>query len=222
MSWTEENQGASVRGCGYVRPMDRPPRRLDAVVFDLDGVIRHYDRVHERDIEERHGIPVGSLVPTAFGSSAGHEFMCGRLDHDGFAAALSALIGSEAAAVEFVAMRAEVDAEAVALVRSVQAVVPVALLTNGSLRTRSELAEAGLHEAFDHVFNSAETGIPKPLPESYLNVVAALDVDPTTTAFVDDLDVNVRGAVTAGLVGHVYTGLAVLRSFLDVHGIVAS
>ena len=49
-----------------------------------------------------------------------------------------------------------------------------------------------------------------------------LDVDPTTTAFVDDLDVNVRGAVTAGLVGHVYTGLAVLRSFLDVHGIAAS
>ena len=56
----------------------------------------------------------------------------------------------------------------VSIVRVIAAVVPVALLTNGSLRTRTELAEAGLHEAFDHVFNSAETGIPKPLPESYL------------------------------------------------------
>lgn len=199
--------------------MEPAPCRLDAVVFDLDGVIRHYDRVLERDIEARHGLPSGSLVPTAFGSDAGNEFMCGRLDHDGFATALSVLIGSDAAAVEFVAMRAEVDAEAVALVRSVQGSVPVALLTNGSLRTRAELEEAGLHEAFDHVFNSAETGVPKPHEQSYLNVVAALGVAPAATAFVDDLERNVDGAVAAGLVGHVYTGLPALRAFLDRHGI---
>lgn len=199
--------------------MTDPAPLLDAVVFDLDGVIRHYDRVHEREIEQRHGLTPGSLLPTAFTSSAGHEFVCGRLDHDGFAMALAVLLDNEAAAVEFLAMRATVDHEAVALVRSVQAVVPVALLTNGSLRTRLELEEAGLHDAFDHVLNSAETGVPKPDPRAFLNAVEVLGSSAPRTAFVDDLAANVEGAVAVGLVGHLFVGLGDLRSFLGGHGL---
>ena len=56
-------------------------------------------------------------------------------------------------------------------------------------------------------------------PRAYLNVVAALGVHVSTTAFVDDLDPNVVGATSAGLVGHLYVGLEELRSFLTVHGI---
>lgn len=195
------------------------PRSLDAIVFDLDGVIRHYDRVHEAEIERRHGLAPGTMVATAFGGDVGRDFMCGRLDHDRFADRLAVLLGSEAAAREFVAMRAEVDPEAVALVRALQERMPVALLTNGSLRTSQELEEAGLHDAFHHVFNSAVTGVPKPAARAYLNVVEALGTAPTSTAFVDDLPANVAGAVVAGLVGHLYVGLADLRAFLATHGV---
>lgn len=196
------------------------PPVVTAVIFDLDGVIRHYDRTSERDIERRHGLPAGSLVSTAFGGPEGQSFMRGEVDHDGFAVLLGDLLGAADAAREFLAMRAVVDAEAVALVRRLQAVVPVALLTNGSLRTRTELLEAGLHDAFHHVFNSAETGVPKPERQAYLNVVGALGHPTASTAFVDDLEANVVGAIDAGLVGHHFTGLADLRRFLVDHRVV--
>ncbi|MFN8050012.1 MAG: HAD-IA family hydrolase [Acidimicrobiales bacterium] len=201
-----------------VRPHSDPPR-LDAVVFDLDGVVRHYDREHERDIELRHGLERGSLLHHAFGGELGQSFMRGEFDHDEFARRLASPLGSVAAAEEFVSMRAVVDDEAVALVRRLQERMPVALLTNGSVRTREELSDAGLHDAFDHVFNSAETGVPKPLAQAYLNVVEALGVPAARTAFIDDHDPNVAGAVDAGLVGHLYVGLDEVRRFLAGHGV---
>ena len=78
---------------------------LDAVVFDLDGVIRHYDREHEREIERRWGLATGSLIRTAFGGELGHSFMTGRIDHDAFRHGLSELLSSEGAAAEFVKAR---------------------------------------------------------------------------------------------------------------------
>jgi len=192
---------------------------LQAVIFDLDGVVRHYDRVHERSIESRFGLEAGSLLRIGFGGDLGRSFMCGEIDHGQFARSLGELLESPGAAAEFVAMRAEVDPAAVALVRSLQARLPVALLTNGSLRTRHELAEAGLGDAFDHVFNSAETGAPKPHPQAYLNVLEVLGTPPQLTGFIDDHLPNVEGAEAVGIVGHHYRGLGDLMKFLGGHGL---
>jgi putative hydrolase of the HAD superfamily len=41
----------------------------------------------------------------------------------------------------------------------------------------------------------------KPEERIYLHTVARLDLRPAEVVFVDDLPVNVRGAVAAGLVG---------------------
>lgn len=192
---------------------------LTALVFDLDGVIRHYDHGHTRNIEDRHGLVAGSLMHAAFGGELGRSFVCGELDHDQFADALGGAIGSTIAAAEFVEMRAEVDPEAVELIRRLRRRLPVALLTNGSVRTRTELAEAGLADSFDHVFNSAETGVPKPSAAAFLNVVRAFGALPEAVAFVDDHEPNVEGAINAGLVGHHYRGLDELRRFLGEWGL---
>ena len=80
--------------------------------------------------------------------------------------------------------------------------------------------EAGLTGSFDHVFNSAETGIPKPEARAYLNVVAALGVPPSATAFIDDHPPNVAGAIDVGMIGHHYVGLDELRFFLRDHELV--
>lgn len=185
-------------------------------------MIRHYDRVAERAIEARYGLPVGSMLPIAFGGATGLAFMRGEIDHDEFEARLSVELASVGAARELVAMRAEVDHRAVELVRLLRIDVPVALLTNGSVRTRAELEEAGIHDAFDHIFNSAETRAPKPHAQAYLNVIGALDAAPHRTAFVDDHEPNVHGAAQVGLVAHHYIGFTELHRFLRGHGLAAA
>lgn len=183
-------------------------------------MIRHYDRVVERAIEARHGLPLGSMLPIAFGGETGMAFMLGEIDHNEFEARLAVELASTGAARELVAMRAEVDHRAVDLVRTLRLDVPVALLTNGSVRTRVELEEAGIHDAFDHVFNSAETRSPKPQAQAYLNVIEALDATPHRTAFVDDHEPNVIGAARVGLVAHHYVDFSELHQFLAGHGLV--
>ena len=188
--------------------------QVDAVVFDLDGVIRHHDRLAQGRIEKYHRLPEGSLFRAAFGGPLGRRFVRGELDHDEFAMAIGQIVGSIQAATEFLALRAEIDSAIVDVVRQVRDRVPVALLTNGSRRTRVELAEAGLSDAFGHILNSAETGIPKPEPGAYLNVVAALGTTPAAIVFVDDYPPNVAGAIEVGMIGHHFVGVDPLIQFL--------
>ena len=186
---------------------------FDAYIFDLDGVVRHFDRMEEAAIERRHGLAPGSMIHAAFGSELGNEFICGRIDHPEFEARLATVIGPGAAA-ELLAMRPEVDHEVVSLIEALRADAPVALLTNGSTRTAHELAAAGLSAAFDMVVNSATLGIAKPAVEIYRHATGRLGVPPERTLFVDDRPLNIDGARTAGLVAHHFVGLDELRRFL--------
>jgi putative hydrolase of the HAD superfamily len=64
----------------------------------------------------------------------------------------------------------------------------------------------GWDDLFDAVVISGEIGMRKPDPEIYQYTVKLLGCEPGEVVFVDDLPVNVRGAVTAGLVGVVHRG----------------
>lgn len=64
-----------------------------------------------------------------------------------------------------------------------------------------------LNALFDTVVFSGEVGVAKPDPEVYLLTVERLGLRPEECVFVDDLSVNVRGAVAAGLVGVHHTSV---------------
>lgn len=59
----------------------------------------------------------------------------------------------------------------------------------------------GWVDMFDTVVISGEVGMRKPEHRIYAHTVAALDLAPADCVFVDDLPVNVAGAVEAGLIG---------------------
>lgn len=75
-------------------------------------------------------------------------------------------------------------------------------------------------ELFDAVVISGEVGVRKPEPEIYLLAAASVGVAPPDCVFVDDLPVNVRGAVAVGMCGvhHVdqVTTLADLEAIFGV------
>jgi putative hydrolase of the HAD superfamily len=52
---------------------------IEAVVFDLDGVVRHFDRDHLAEVERAHGLAPGELIQVAF-SVLGRS---PRADHPG-------------------------------------------------------------------------------------------------------------------------------------------
>jgi putative hydrolase of the HAD superfamily len=60
---------------------------------------------------------------------------------------------------------------------------------------------AGWSELFDVVVISGEVQMRKPEPEIYRHTARQLGVEPRQCVFVDDLGVNVKGAVGVGMVG---------------------
>jgi HAD superfamily hydrolase (TIGR01509 family) len=82
--------------------------------------------------------------------------------------------------------------------------VRTGLLSNADGLWAPPTSWAGL---FDAVVISGEVGLAKPERQIYLLAAEKLGLKPEECVFVDDLPVNVRGAVAAGMVGVHHTSV---------------
>ncbi|MCZ7631232.1 MAG: hypothetical protein M5U19_20265 [Microthrixaceae bacterium] len=118
---------------------------MDAVVFDLDGVIRHWND-DELDVHGAlHGLPPRAILDVGFSEELGHAAVTGLLTYrewmDRVRAEVIGTWGQTAtpALDRWEANVSEVDRQMVELLRVVRAQVPVALLSNGTTRLRRDL-----------------------------------------------------------------------------------
>jgi putative hydrolase of the HAD superfamily len=89
----------------------------------------------------------------------------------------------------------------------------IALLSNAGFDFGDPFRRAPFARYFEQIFVSAELGMIKPDPEIYRHVARELGIEPTQMVFIDNKKVNVDGAETIGVTGHVFTGVAGLRAF---------
>lgn len=73
----------------------------------------------------------------------------------------------------------------------------------------------GWSEIFDQVVISGEVGMRKPEAEIYRYTCSLLGVEPEGCVFVDDLPINVRGAVEIGMVGVVHSSYEQTKEELE-------
>jgi putative hydrolase of the HAD superfamily len=196
-----------------------------AVVFDLDGVIRHWNDDQLDDVEAAFGLPPRTIITVAFSPELGPAAITGRLTYREWMDAIRGRVQAEhgagvaGALDEWEANVGLVDTEMVAVLRSVRRHTTVALLSNGTTRLRRDLHVLDLLDEFDAVFNTAELGIAKPDPEVFGVVCRRLEVDPADALFVDDLAENVAGATQAGLRAHRHLSPQRTAEFLRAEGV---
>ncbi|WP_245958564.1 HAD-IA family hydrolase [Microbacterium bovistercoris] len=190
------------------------------MLFDLDGVIRHFDPEVTAEIERRHGIEPGRLMETAFAGTAAEELTIGRLRRDEWIAGIGASLGCPAAAEEWGAQRARLDEDVLALAAELRGRgIRVAILTNGTDGIPAEIDALGLADSFDPIFNSAEIGHAKPDERVFAHVVDALDCAPEDVFFADDSATNTAAAIETGMLAHHFEHLDGLRTALRASGI---
>ena len=200
--------------------MSAQPDELDAVVFDLDGVIRHWNDTELDAVEEAHGLAPRTILDVAFSPELGPAAITGRLTYrewmDRIRVEVLQSHGQKAApALDIWEDNVGVvDPEMVAILRRLRRGLPVALLSNGTTRLRRDLHVLDLLDEFDVVFNTAEIGIAKPDPAVFRHVCSELGVEPGRTAFVDDLEKNVEGAASIGMHAHRHLDRAGTEDFL--------
>lgn len=206
---------------GYEDEEDEPlVPQVDALVIDLDGVIRHWDPAHATEADARLGLPSGTIAEVALEPDRLERVVDGRLPFEAWCEEIGAVVaaehGCDAQAVAEVWATAtwQVDLDVVELVQAVREVVPVALLSNASSNLELDLDVSGISDSFDAVVGSAELGHAKPAREAFEAAADALGVALARTLFVDDTVANVDGARAVGMRAERFTGVDDLRDLL--------
>ncbi len=193
---------------------------IRCVLFDLDGVLRHFDPDSAIRAEERYGLTPGSLLATGMSDELMGPMTTGLLTRAEWTDEVGRRVGSIAAARAWTADTGTPDEDMLLLADELRRRdVLVAILTNGTDTVRAELAELGVDRRVDQIFNSAEIGVAKPDAAAFRHVCEALELDGKQIFFTDDSSSKLTGAVDVGMATHHFTGIDGFRAELTRHGL---
>jgi putative hydrolase of the HAD superfamily len=205
------------------------PQRQRALLVDLDGVIRHWDRQGDPEIERETGLPPGAIRQAAFSDDLLLPAITGRVADEEWRRHIVAHLAEQypdADAAEAItrwsAPPGEIDDAVLALLGHCRARATIVLVTNASSRLDRDLASLGIAGAFDRIVNSSVVGHPKPKPEIFAAALAAAgppSVPACAAFFVDDKAEFVTAAEALGIAGHRYRDLAALEETLTARGL---
>jgi putative hydrolase of the HAD superfamily len=206
---------------------EQPERGIDAVLCDLDGVLRIWDPEVMARAERRYGVPEGTLAATAFAPELLQPAITGKVSDDewrrNIAVALLPDHGIDVVAdlvADWSQSFGSVDPDVRALLAEVRASgARVAIVSNATTRLEADLAALGLADDVDAVVNSARLGVAKPEPTFYFAAAKMVDAEAERCVLVDDIQVNVDVAKAVGMHGFHYTDAATLRAELERLGI---
>jgi HAD superfamily hydrolase (TIGR01509 family) len=188
---------------------------VDAVLVDLDGVVRHFDVAHREELERAHGLAPGAILEAAFDVARVGDASDGSITKAAWLAAVGEAIGAPEAALAWGSSPAAVDTDVLAIVDELRADgLPVGILTNGTDEVAAELAALDLTDRFDHLFNSWEIGHTKPDRRVFAHCCAVLDLPPERVAFTDDSPAKLAGARELGMPVDPFVGADRLRAWL--------
>jgi putative hydrolase of the HAD superfamily len=199
--------------------------RAQALLIDLDGVLRRWDPAPMIAVEIEYGLKPAALLETAMEWDIYRPAVAGEItDAEWMRLVASRLPLPAEKATEAVARwqsyRGEVDPEALAFVRSVRAAGRrVGIATNATDRLRPDLDALGLTDEVDAVISSWELKIHKPAPEFFARASELVGAKRDQILFVDDDDRVIRGARAAGLSAYRWTGphhVHLLKKALDL------
>ncbi|MCT2594710.1 HAD-IA family hydrolase [Streptomyces sp. N2-109] len=182
-----------------------PDLPFDAVLCDIDGVLRHWPDAAELD--RAHGFPAGTLAAAAFAPPRLHPAITGEVSDAQWRAAVTSDIagahGSAERAERLVAawsaLVPPVDQEVVSLLTGVREIVTLALVSNATTRLERDLGLHGLGGLAHTVVNTARIGVAKPEPRVYRIAAERVGAPLHRCLFIDDTAANATAARETGM-----------------------
>jgi HAD superfamily hydrolase (TIGR01509 family) len=201
---------------------------IQALLTDLDGVIRLWDGQNDGSIEREFGLPPQTLRTIAFAPTLLQPVITGQVSDETWRQQIAQQLAEQfpdcdaaAAVARWSAPAGAVDQKMLALLRRCRQRIPVGLITNATSRLPHDLERLGLTDEFDTIINSSVVGAAKPDRQIFLAALAPLRARPETTFYIDDSPGHVRAAAELGIVSHVYAGYSDTEQFFARYGILS-
>jgi HAD superfamily hydrolase (TIGR01509 family) len=177
---------------------------IEAIVFDLDGVLLQseevWDAVRERYVRERGGRYDEEVQRAMMGMSAPE--WSAFLHEDGGVPESPERINADVVDLMLEAYRRELPLlpGAVDVVGRLAARFPLALASSSNRAIFEEVLRlAGIADAFEATVSSEEVARGKPAPDVYLEAARRLGVAPERCAAIEDSHSGIRSAHAAGM-----------------------
>nr|WP_042396926.1 HAD-IA family hydrolase [Streptacidiphilus carbonis] len=202
---------------------DADARTFDALLCDLDGVVRFYDHSEVNRLERAAGLAEGATMRIAFAPHNDLPLLLGRISRERWAQAIAGdllahgLTESQAVTLGrvFSTVPSWVDPGVVDLLRRARAAgCTLVLVTNATTWLEQDLAALGIADLADHIVNSSLVGVAKPDPRIYRIAAERAAVPADRCLFVDDRQENIDAARAHGMTGLLYREPADLRTAL--------
>ena len=195
-------------------------RPHDAVLCDIDGVLRHWPPAEE--LELAYGLPAGSLAAAHFVPSRLNPAITGKMTDEQWRSAaandLAAVCGSadraRAAVKAWSMLEPRIDPEVVSLLAKAREMVTVALVSDATTRLEQDLARHELSTLAHMVVSSARIGVAKPDPGFYTIAADNVGAPVDRCLFIDDTPANVAAARGLGMTAIHYQRPEDLRAAL--------
>ncbi|PYM41865.1 MAG: haloacid dehalogenase [Candidatus Rokuibacteriota bacterium] len=208
MHGSPPSQRILLHGSGVWARYNSAMRAIEAVVFDIGGVVQesplHAIARYERD----HGLPPGAInraVVAAGEAGAWARLERGELTVESFLAPFAAdcrAWGVEVDGGRLMASIADASRPRPRMLAAVRTIrergLRVGALTNNWV-TEGRRPTDGLRTHFDVFVESAVVGLRKPDPRIYALVCRELRVPPSSAAFLDDIGMNLKPARALGM-----------------------
>ena len=198
----------------------------NAILTDLDGVIRIWSPEIHRKAERATGLPEGAIPRAAFSDDLLPLVITGQISDEEWRGRTADLLSKgfpKANAKRAVAIWSvspgEVDLEVLGILQACRKRAHLVLISNATSRLPSDLRRLGIAKDFDYIVNSSEVGSAKPDPGIYFAALDTVGAAPGLALFVDDNARNVAAATRLGIAGHTYAGADGLRQKLNHLGL---
>ncbi|WP_418276833.1 HAD-IA family hydrolase [Isoptericola jiangsuensis] len=203
-------------------PAGAPGMPFDAVLCDIDGVIRFYDTDVVSHLEERAGLPVGTTAAIGFAPENDLPLLLGKITRAQWARSIvRALVPdvspaeARALAEAFTGAESRTDETVVRLLRQVRLRCPVVLVSNAPVWLGDDLETLGLGDLADDVVNSSVVGVAKPDRRIFEIAARRAGVPASRCLFVDDRAENIAAAAELGMTTVLYRSAAGLQEALS-------
>jgi len=181
---------------------------FDAVLCDLDGVLRRWPPQGMEQLDLAYDLPAGTLAKAAFSPARLLPAITGICTDEQWRSAVAADLTDACGSVErahrlvteWSAIIAEVDEEVAGLLASIRQSMPVLLVTNATSRLKTDLDRLEITSLAHDVVNSAELGFAKPDQRIYHTAASRAGVPPNRCLFIDDVVENTDAAHAAGMI----------------------
>ena len=200
---------------------------IDFIYFDLVKVIFNFD--HEigcRQVSSLTGVPVERVRELIFKTGAQDAYETGKISSqqlvDTFAEQSNTLPNLQ----DFLHAASDifsVNREIVPLITQLRCIsFPMGILSNTCPAHWEFLYQpkhAFLHNFFDKLILSYESGSMKPDRKIYEDAIALAGVPAARIFFIDDRPENVQGAIDAGIDAHLFTSVTDVYPLLQQRGV---